>query len=76
MCNNGTGAPPSAYGMMLNGYSNVYRGNLAEGNAGPAASCPGVPATNDFCDATSGNTSPLNQPAAGLAGDNMMPSLL
>jgi parallel beta-helix repeat protein len=74
LCNNG--ATITGFGMVLNGYSNIYRGNIAHGNLGPAASCSGVPATNDFCDATSGNTSPFNQPAAGLAGDNLMPGLL
>jgi len=54
---------------------NTYRGNTAQGNVGPAAACPGFPATFDFCDGSGGaNTSPFA--AMGLAGDNLMPGPL
>lgn len=48
---------------------NVYRGNTATGNVGPAPACP-FPVSSDFCDSTGGaNTSAL----AAIGGDNMMP---
>jgi hypothetical protein len=54
---------------------NTYRGNTAQGNAGPAAACPGFPATFDFCDGSGGaNTSPFA--AMGFGGDNLMPGPL
>ena len=73
---NGLGAAVPAWGLFLNGFQNTYRGNTAQGNSGPAAACPGFPATFDFCDGTGGfNTSPFNQPPT-LQGDNLMPGLL
>jgi parallel beta-helix repeat protein len=66
----------NSWGLYFNGAANIYRGNTARGNPGPAAACPGFPATTDFCDVTGGlNTSPFNQPPT-LVGDNLMPGLL
>ena len=65
----------TAWGLYLTGLGSTYRGNTAQGNPGPAAACPGLTATTDFCDTGAGNVSPFNQPPT-LAGDNLMPGLL
>jgi parallel beta-helix repeat protein len=67
------GAAGFGFGLHLVGGSpaspNVYRGNTATGNVGPAAACP-FPVSLDFCDATGGaNMSALS----AIGGDNMMP---
>jgi parallel beta-helix repeat protein len=64
----------ASFGLLINGFDNVYRGNTARGNPGNPAVCATL-GTTDFCDNGVGNTSPLNQPPA-LVGDNLMPGLL
>lgn len=71
---NGLGGGLPNWGLWITGFGNVYRGNTARSNPGPAASCPGLPATTDFCDGGAGNTSPFVQ--GPLIGDNLMPGLL
>ncbi len=61
------GATGSGFGLHLLGQQNVWRENMARSNPGPAAACPGFPATNDVCDSTAANTT---------FGDNFMPGLI
>jgi len=63
---NGAGGV-QGYGLLLLGPGNVFRRNTARNNFGPAAACPGFPATPDVCDVPA---------ASDSFGDNYMPFLL